>query len=81
MVMFKIYNLITIIVYNNNIVTKKNHANGNVNITESFLNLIDQEETVSFNLIMMKSVSKWSIFVIILLLSWLKNFIFQMIIC
>lgn len=67
--------------YNNNIVTKKNHANGNVNIIESFLNLIDQEETVSFNLIMMKSVSKWSIFVIILLLSWLKNFIFQMIIC
>ena len=67
--------------YNNNIVTKKPHANGNVNIIESFLNLIDQEETVSFNLIMMKSVSKWSIFVIILLLSWLKNFIFQMIIC
>ena len=41
---------------------QKNHANGNINIIKSFLNLIDQEETVSFNLIMMKSVTnKWSI--------------------
>lgn len=41
---------------------KKNHVNGNINIIKSFLNLIDQEETVSFNLIMTKSVTnKWSI--------------------
>ena len=41
---------------------KKKHANGNINIIKSFLNLIDQEETVSFNLIMTKSVTnKWSI--------------------
>ena len=59
MVMFNLY-LITIIVYNNNIVRKK-HANGNINVIKSFLNLIDQEETVSFNLIMMKSFNNWSI--------------------
>lgn len=60
-VTFNLY-LIIIILYNNNFMRKKNHANGNINIIKSFLNLIDQEETVSFNLIMMKSVTnKWSI--------------------
>ena len=53
MVTFNLY--LIIIVYN-----IKNHANGNVNIILTFLNLIDQEETVSFNLIMMKSVNKCS---------------------
>ena len=60
-VTFNLY-LIIIILYKNNFMRKKNHANGNINIIKSFLNLIDQEETVSFNLIMMKSVTnKWSI--------------------
>ena len=58
---FNLY-LIIIILYNNNFMRKKNHVNGNINIIKSFLNLIDQEETVSFNLIMTKSVTnKWSI--------------------
>ena len=61
MAAFNLY-LIIIIVYNNNFVRKKNHANGNILIIKSFLNLIDQEENVFFNLIMMKSVTnKWSI--------------------